>query len=62
MLRIGDAPSRGINSRTIGGVWVHTGYRTGTYAQGCLTISPTHWSDFISNFNLGDRGTIKVGP
>lgn len=44
----------------ITGAWVHTGYRSGTFAEGCLTVSPVNWGAFIGNFQMGQRGNVRV--
>ncbi len=61
----GTVPTEGPNPNQKGrnfatGVYVHTGYRTTTGAEGCLTINPAHWKSFISHFPTGTRGTLTV--
>jgi hypothetical protein len=61
----GTVPTEGPNPNQGGksfatGVYVHTGYRTTTGAEGCLTINPAQWKAFISHFPTGARGTLTV--
>jgi hypothetical protein len=59
MLRIGDA-ARQDGTGTMSGVWVHKGFKTGTYAEGCLTVHTDDWSNFIGNFSRGSNGIVRV--
>jgi hypothetical protein len=43
-------------------VYIHAGYKTATYAEGCLTIAPGDWAGFISRFPDGTRGIVRVLP
>jgi hypothetical protein len=59
MLRIGNAARRD-GGGTMSGVWVHKGFKTGTYAEGCLTVHMDDWSNFIGNFSRGSNGIVRV--
>jgi hypothetical protein len=36
------------------------GFKTGTYAKGCLTVHTDDWSNFIGNFSRGSNGIVRV--
>ena len=55
----GPNPNQGYQSFATG-VYVHTGYLSGTFAEGCLTISPGSFNQFISQFPRGWSGTLQV--
>lgn len=38
-------------------IFVH---KQGIRSEGCITVSSNQWNDFISNFRVGQRGTITV--
>lgn len=43
------------------GVWVHMGYNTGTFAEGCLTIWKNQWGEFMRGINEGGgKGNVYV--
>ncbi len=48
------------NLSLITGAWIHRGGQNGTGSQGCLTISPNNWNNFISNFPQNSSGRVLV--
>jgi RHS repeat-associated protein len=63
--RLGTVPSQlpnpnNNNQKSMTGVWVHKGGRTSTGSEGCLTIDPKYWNDFMGNFPLGSKGNLTV--
>jgi RHS repeat-associated protein len=64
-LRLGTVPSLAPNPNNGGrsaitGTWVHRGGRSSTGSEGCLTIDPLDWADFISRFPKGTSGYVEV--
>ena len=58
MLRLSGVTST--SGIAMSGVWVHSGYNTGTYAKGCLTVSPSDYESFISNFSKETISSVTV--
>jgi hypothetical protein len=56
----GPNPNNPNKKPQMDGVWVHRGGVSGTGAEGCLTIDPTQWPNFISNFPKGTQGFVEV--
>jgi RHS repeat-associated protein len=64
-LLLGTVPATGPNpnhngNASLTGVWIHRGGRKSTTSEGCLTIDPSDWPSFISNFGRGASGTVNV--
>ena len=64
-LLLGAVPATGPNPNNNGnasltGLWIHRGGQKSTTSEGCLTIDPSDWPSFISNFGRGASGTVNV--
>ncbi len=64
-LRLGTVPSREPNPNNHGkseitGAWGHRGCRDRTCSEGCLTLNPRFWDDFMSGLPLGTNGNATV--
>lgn len=65
-LRLGTVPSVGPNFKhndnyILTGVWFHKGSIASTSAEGCLTLDPKSWDNFIKTIhNGGNSGDVYV--
>lgn len=48
--RLVEVTSNDPNKTTSYAIHIHNGFNTDRYSDGCQTISPSHWSSFISHF------------
>lgn len=62
-LELGTVPTirpnpNNYNKMSATGVWIHSGGRERTFSEGCLTIDPKYWADFLKN--AGSNGDATV--
>jgi hypothetical protein len=61
----GTVPTREPNPNQDGlnemqGAWLHPGGEDRTQSEGCLTLNPKYWSEFMQNFPKGSSGDITI--